>query len=98
MEEEDKINVKWAQEDVETSNNLLSNNNLTITPAQRELESHELTVTPVSRNSVTSQPLGQLNLQRRKKVTVLAATQHCPSSETAALSFKGRQLRQLSFC
>jgi len=27
MEEKDKIIVKWAQEDVETSNNLLNNNN-----------------------------------------------------------------------
>ena len=27
MEEEDKTIVKWAQEDVETSNNLLNNNN-----------------------------------------------------------------------
>jgi hypothetical protein len=26
MEEKDKIIVKWAQEDVETSNNLLNNN------------------------------------------------------------------------
>ena len=28
MEEEDNIIVKWAQEDVETSYNLLNNNNL----------------------------------------------------------------------
>ena len=28
MEEEDKIIVKWAQEDVETSNNLLNNNKI----------------------------------------------------------------------
>jgi len=28
MEEKDKIIVKWAQEDVETSNNLLNNNNI----------------------------------------------------------------------
>ena len=27
MEEKDKIIVKWAQEDMETSNNLLNNNN-----------------------------------------------------------------------
>ena len=27
MEEKDKIIVKWAQEDVETSNSLLNNNN-----------------------------------------------------------------------
>ena len=27
MEEKDRIIVKWAQEDVETSKNLLSNNN-----------------------------------------------------------------------
>jgi len=27
MEEKDKIIVRWAQEDVETSNNLLNNNN-----------------------------------------------------------------------
>jgi len=27
MEEKDKIIVKWAQEDVETSNKLLNNNN-----------------------------------------------------------------------
>jgi len=28
MEEEDNIIVKWAQEDVETSYNLLNNNNM----------------------------------------------------------------------
>ena len=28
MEEKDKIIVKWVQEDVETSNNLLNNNNI----------------------------------------------------------------------
>ena len=28
MEEKDKINVKWAQEDVGTSNSLLNNNNI----------------------------------------------------------------------
>jgi len=28
MEEKDKIIVKWAQEDVETSNSLLNNNNI----------------------------------------------------------------------
>jgi len=33
MEEKDKITVKWAQEDVETSNNLLNNN----------IEKHEIT-------------------------------------------------------
>jgi len=27
MEEKDKVIVKWAQEDVETSNNLLNNSN-----------------------------------------------------------------------
>jgi len=35
---------------------------LTITPVLCELENHELTATPVSRNSVTSQPLAQLSL------------------------------------
>jgi len=29
MEEKDKVIVKWMQEDVETSNNLLNNNNKT---------------------------------------------------------------------
>ena len=32
MEEEDNIIVKWAQEDVETSYNLLNNNLLTYLP------------------------------------------------------------------
>ena len=30
MEEEDNIIVKWAQEDVETSYNLLNNNKVTV--------------------------------------------------------------------
>ena len=30
IEEKDKIIVKWAQEDVETSNNLLNNNKFSI--------------------------------------------------------------------
>jgi len=30
MEEKDKIIVKWAQEDVESSNNLLKNNNIKV--------------------------------------------------------------------
>ena len=36
MEEEDNIIVKWAQEDVETSYNLLNNNLLTYLPTYLE--------------------------------------------------------------
>jgi len=34
MEEKDKIIVKWAQEDVETSNNLLNNNQFQKNPSR----------------------------------------------------------------
>ena len=37
MEEEDNIIVKWAQEDVETSYNLLNNNNLSNTPTNAHI-------------------------------------------------------------